>query len=146
MGGPIRLAMLLIFFHISWYSFDSLHFRLRRKERKKIICNIISQWITCHGFIPDKFEFESWIFFFLCACSGAEYVRKEVPLYVLPSSSLIKLESPLMSFTELQRVLYEEERAAYNQAIVQNMRSALVIQFFCTTQLLLSVNPSFKKC
>ncbi|XP_050382168.1 COP9 signalosome complex subunit 5 [Argentina anserina] len=54
--------------------------------------------------------------------SGAEYVRKEVPLYVLPTSSLIKLNSPLMSFTELQRVLYEEERAAYNQAIVQNMR------------------------
>ncbi|KAM5578850.1 COP9 signalosome complex subunit 5-like [Rosa sericea] len=54
--------------------------------------------------------------------SGAEYVRKEVPLHVLPTSSLIKLDSPLMSFTELQRVLYEEERAAYNQAILQNMR------------------------
>ncbi|XP_062089807.1 uncharacterized protein LOC133796349 [Humulus lupulus] len=54
--------------------------------------------------------------------SGAEYVRKEVPLYVMPSSNLIKLESPLTSFTDLQRVLYEEEQAAYNQAIMQNMR------------------------
>ncbi|RXH69007.1 hypothetical protein DVH24_031340 [Malus domestica] len=53
--------------------------------------------------------------------SGAEYVRKEVPLHVLPTSSLVKLDSPLMSFTELQRVLYEEEQAAYNQAILQNM-------------------------
>ncbi|PON89390.1 JAB1/MPN/MOV34 metalloenzyme domain containing protein [Trema orientale] len=53
--------------------------------------------------------------------SGAEYVRKEVPLYVLPTSSLIKLDSPLTSFTDLQRVLYEEEQAAYNQAILQNM-------------------------
>ncbi|KAF4399759.1 hypothetical protein G4B88_022842 [Cannabis sativa] len=54
--------------------------------------------------------------------SGAEYVRKEVPLYVMPTSSLIKLDSPLTSFTDLQRVLYEEEQAAYNQAILQNMR------------------------
>ncbi|RXH88491.1 hypothetical protein DVH24_000090 [Malus domestica] len=53
--------------------------------------------------------------------SGAEYARKEVPLHVLPTSSLVKLDSPLMSFAELQRVLYEEERAAYNQAILQNM-------------------------
>ncbi|GAY60038.1 hypothetical protein WN943_022434 [Citrus x changshan-huyou] len=53
--------------------------------------------------------------------SGAEYVRKEIPLHVLPTSSLLKLDSPLTSFTDLQRVLYEEERAAYNQAIMQNM-------------------------
>uniref|UniRef100_A0A2N9HR01 BRCC36 C-terminal helical domain-containing protein n=1 Tax=Fagus sylvatica TaxID=28930 RepID=A0A2N9HR01_FAGSY len=58
--------------------------------------------------------------------SGAEYVRKEVPLHVLPTSSLVKLDSPLMSFTDLQRVLYEEERAAYNQAILQNMRDGKV--------------------
>nr|CAN81936.1 hypothetical protein VITISV_005282 [Vitis vinifera] len=51
---------------------------------------------------------------------GAEYVRKEVPLLVFPTLSLLKLDSPLTSFTDLQRVLYEEERAAYNQAIVQN--------------------------
>ncbi|GMI73132.1 BRCA1/BRCA2-containing complex 36 homolog A [Hibiscus trionum] len=54
--------------------------------------------------------------------SGAEYVRKELPLHVLPTSSLVNLDSPLKSFTDLQRVLYEEERAAYNQAISQNMR------------------------
>ncbi|KAM1513559.1 hypothetical protein ACFX1Z_024968 [Malus domestica] len=58
--------------------------------------------------------------------SGAEYVRKEVPLHVLPTSSLVKLDSPLMSFTELQRVLYEEEQAAYNQAVLQNMRDGKV--------------------
>uniref|UniRef100_A0A803LEF4 BRCC36 C-terminal helical domain-containing protein n=1 Tax=Chenopodium quinoa TaxID=63459 RepID=A0A803LEF4_CHEQI len=54
--------------------------------------------------------------------SGAEYIRKEIPLDVLPASSLLKLDSPLASFTDLQRVLYEEEKAAYNQAISQNIR------------------------
>ncbi|XP_041001074.1 lys-63-specific deubiquitinase BRCC36-like isoform X3 [Juglans microcarpa x Juglans regia] len=58
--------------------------------------------------------------------SGAEYARKEIPLHVLPTSSLIKLDSPLMSFTDLQHVLYEEERAAYNQAILQNIRNGKV--------------------
>ena len=56
------------------------------------------------------------------ANSAAEYVRKEIPLHVLPTSSLLNLDSPLASFTDLQRVLYEEERAAYNQAVLQNMR------------------------
>lgn len=60
--------------------------------------------------------------FALLAGSGAEYVRKEVPLYVLPSSSLLNVVSPLTSFTDLQRVIYEEERAAYVEAIRQNMR------------------------
>ncbi|OIW03849.1 hypothetical protein TanjilG_30125 [Lupinus angustifolius] len=54
--------------------------------------------------------------------SVAEYVRKEIPLYVLPAASLINLDSPLSSYTDLQHVLFEEERTAYNQAIVQNMR------------------------
>ncbi|KAF5726916.1 hypothetical protein HS088_TW22G00601 [Tripterygium wilfordii] len=58
--------------------------------------------------------------------SGAEYVRKEIPLHVLPTSSLLKLESPLKSFADLQHVLYEEERAAYNQAILANMRDGKV--------------------
>ncbi|KAL9460336.1 hypothetical protein AB3S75_003529 [Citrus x aurantiifolia] len=58
--------------------------------------------------------------------SGAEYVRKEIPLHVLPTLSLLKLDSPLTSFTDLQRVLYEEERAAYNQAIMQNMSDGKV--------------------
>ncbi|XP_021912088.1 uncharacterized protein LOC110825871 [Carica papaya] len=58
--------------------------------------------------------------------SGAEYVRKEIPLHVLPTASLLKLESPLTSFTDLQRVLYEEERAAYTQAILQHMREGKV--------------------
>lgn len=58
--------------------------------------------------------------------SGAEYIRKEIPLHVLPALSLLKLDSPLASFTDLQRVLYEEEKVAYNQAISQNMRDGKV--------------------
>lgn len=58
--------------------------------------------------------------------SGAEYVRKEVPLHVLPTLSLLNLESPLTSFTDLQSVLYEEERTAFHQAILQNMRDGKV--------------------
>ncbi|KAM7253819.1 hypothetical protein ACFE04_031501 [Oxalis oulophora] len=53
--------------------------------------------------------------------SEAEYNRKEVPLMVLPTKSLLKLDSPLKSFTDLQHVLFEEEQAEYNQAILQNM-------------------------
>ncbi|XP_016169865.1 lys-63-specific deubiquitinase BRCC36 [Arachis ipaensis] len=58
--------------------------------------------------------------------SGAEYVRKEIPLYVLPALSLISLDLPLSSYTDLQHVLFEEERSAYNQAILQNMRDGKV--------------------
>ncbi|XP_057967122.1 uncharacterized protein LOC131157178 isoform X2 [Malania oleifera] len=58
--------------------------------------------------------------------SGAEYTRKEIPLHVLPTSSFVNLDSPLTSFMDLQRVLYEEEREAYNQAILQNMREGKV--------------------
>nr|GEY15091.1 Lys-63-specific deubiquitinase BRCC36-like [Tanacetum cinerariifolium] len=54
--------------------------------------------------------------------SGAEYVRKEVPFHVLPTLSLLNLESSLTSFADLQSVLYEEEKTAYHQAILQNMR------------------------
>lgn len=65
------------------------------------------------------------LMFVLLAYSGAEYIRKEVPLHVLPTTSLLRLDSPLTSFTDLQRVLFEEERAAYNQALSQNMRCSL---------------------
>ncbi|XP_020099234.1 lys-63-specific deubiquitinase BRCC36 [Ananas comosus] len=58
--------------------------------------------------------------------SGAEYIRKEVPLQVLPTRYLLKLESPLTSFTDMQHVLLEEERSAYNQAMSQNMRDGKV--------------------
>ncbi|XP_038978748.1 lys-63-specific deubiquitinase BRCC36-like [Phoenix dactylifera] len=54
--------------------------------------------------------------------SGAQYIRKEVPLQVLPARYLLKLDSPLTSFTDMQHVLFEEERFAYSQAISQNMR------------------------
>ncbi|KAG7576332.1 MPN domain [Arabidopsis thaliana x Arabidopsis arenosa] len=57
--------------------------------------------------------------------SGVEYVRKEVPLHVLPTSSLLQLNSPLASFKSLQRVLYEEERAAYHQSVQQIMRFSI---------------------
>lgn len=67
-----------------------------------------------------------WLVYFWRAVlfdgSGAEYIRKEIPLHVLPTSSLLSLESPLSSFTNLQRVLHEEEKTAYNQAMEQNMR------------------------
>ncbi|KAK4252870.1 hypothetical protein QN277_011010 [Acacia crassicarpa] len=58
--------------------------------------------------------------------SGAEYVRKEIPLSVLPTSSLININSPLSSYTDLQHVIFDEERTAYNQAILQNMRDGKV--------------------
>lgn len=58
--------------------------------------------------------------------SGAEYIRKEVPLHVMPTLSLLNLESPLTSFSDLQSVLYEEERTAYHQAVLQNMRDGKV--------------------
>ncbi|KAG6508479.1 hypothetical protein ZIOFF_033853 [Zingiber officinale] len=59
---------------------------------------------------------------FLESAHGAEYVRKEVPLQVLPARYLWSLDSPLSSFTDMQHVLFEEERSAYKQAILQNMR------------------------
>jgi BRCA1/BRCA2-containing complex subunit 3 len=57
--------------------------------------------------------------------SGVGYVRKEVPLHVLPTSSLLQLNSPLASFKSLQRVLYEEERAAYHQSVQQSKRFSI---------------------
>ncbi|ESW22708.1 hypothetical protein PHAVU_005G174900 [Phaseolus vulgaris] len=58
--------------------------------------------------------------------SGAAFVRREIPLYVVPASSLTNLDSPLSSYADLQHVLFEEERNAYNQAILQNMRDGKV--------------------
>ncbi|CAI0422495.1 unnamed protein product [Linum tenue] len=58
--------------------------------------------------------------------SGAEYIRKEITLQVLPTWSLLNLDSPLTSLTDLQRVLFEEERGAYSQAITQNLRNGKV--------------------
>ncbi|CAH8378847.1 unnamed protein product [Eruca vesicaria subsp. sativa] len=58
--------------------------------------------------------------------SGVGYARKEVPLHVLPTSSLLQLNSPLASYKDLQRVLFEEERAAYHQSVQQSMRNGKV--------------------
>ncbi|XP_062180748.1 uncharacterized protein LOC133885115 [Phragmites australis] len=52
---------------------------------------------------------------------GAEYVRKEVPLFVFPTRNLLKLETTLTSYCDMQRVLFEEEQSAYNQAMQQNI-------------------------
>ncbi|KAK3134945.1 hypothetical protein QOZ80_5BG0412730 [Eleusine coracana subsp. coracana] len=53
--------------------------------------------------------------------SGAEYVRKEVPLYVLPTRNLLKLDTAVTSYCDMQHVLFEEEKSAYNQAMQQNI-------------------------
>ncbi|XP_014498577.1 lys-63-specific deubiquitinase BRCC36 [Vigna radiata var. radiata] len=53
---------------------------------------------------------------------GVQNVRKEVPLHVVPALSFINLDSPLSSYADLQHVLFEEERSAYNEAISQNTR------------------------
>ncbi|XP_039122787.1 uncharacterized protein LOC120259272 isoform X5 [Dioscorea cayenensis subsp. rotundata] len=58
--------------------------------------------------------------------SGAEYVRKEVPLKVVPATSLLKLEHPLNSFTDLQEVLFKEEQAAYKEAVSHNIQDGKI--------------------
>lgn len=86
-----------------------------------------------------------WIskWFFL-GSSGAEFVRKEVPLYVQPASTLLNLDSPLASFADLQRVLYDEERSAYNQAIEQNMRWCYDTMPFFLINCFLTIFSCFK--
>ncbi|GAA0172562.1 translation initiation factor [Lithospermum erythrorhizon] len=58
--------------------------------------------------------------------SGADYIRKEIPLYLCPSSAILNLEAPLGSFADLQGVLYDEEKTAYTQSISQSMRDVKV--------------------
>uniref|UniRef100_A0A804Q4G6 MPN domain-containing protein n=2 Tax=Zea mays TaxID=4577 RepID=A0A804Q4G6_MAIZE len=53
--------------------------------------------------------------------SGAEYRGKEVPLFVLPTRYLLKLDTTMTSYCDMQRVLFEEEQSAYNQAMQQNI-------------------------
>ncbi|TVU20417.1 hypothetical protein EJB05_36625, partial [Eragrostis curvula] len=55
------------------------------------------------------------------ANSGAEYVRKEVPLHVLPTRNMLKLDTALTSYCDMQHVLFEEEKSAYNQAMQQSI-------------------------
>ncbi|KAG8086255.1 hypothetical protein GUJ93_ZPchr0010g9741 [Zizania palustris] len=54
--------------------------------------------------------------------SGAEYIRKEVPLYVFPTGHLLKLDTTMTSYCDMQHVIFEEEKSAYNQAMHQNIR------------------------
>ncbi|XP_039128880.1 lys-63-specific deubiquitinase BRCC36-like [Dioscorea cayenensis subsp. rotundata] len=58
--------------------------------------------------------------------SGAEYVRKEVPLKVVPAIPLLKLEHPLNSFTDLQEELFKEDQAAYKEAISHNVQDGKI--------------------
>uniref|UniRef100_A0A0E0HHL0 BRCC36 C-terminal helical domain-containing protein n=1 Tax=Oryza nivara TaxID=4536 RepID=A0A0E0HHL0_ORYNI len=58
--------------------------------------------------------------------SGAEYVRKEVPLYVFPTRHLLKLDTTLTSYCDMQHVIFEEEKSAYNQAMHQNIRDGKI--------------------
>nr|CAB3464580.1 unnamed protein product [Digitaria exilis] len=61
------------------------------------------------------------LFYFFPPNSGAEYVRKEVQLIVLPTRHLLKLDTAMTSYCDMQRVLFEEEQSAYNQAVQQNI-------------------------
>lgn len=51
--------------------------------------------------------------------SAAEFVRKEVPLEVVPGHSLAQGDFPLRPLVDLQRILFAEEQAAYKQAMKQ---------------------------
>lgn len=53
--------------------------------------------------------------------SGAEYRRREVPLHVFPTRHLLKLDTTLTSYCDMQHVLFQEEQSAYNQAMLQNI-------------------------
>jgi BRCA1/BRCA2-containing complex subunit 3 len=41
---------------------------------------------------------------------------------VVPGHSLAKVDFPLSSLVNLQKILFDEEKAAYNQAILQSTR------------------------
>jgi BRCA1/BRCA2-containing complex subunit 3 len=40
---------------------------------------------------------------------------------VLPTRHLLKLDTTMASYCDMQRVLFEEEQSAYNQAMQQNI-------------------------
>ncbi|CAM6086739.1 unnamed protein product [Calypogeia fissa] len=52
--------------------------------------------------------------------SGAEFIRKEIHLQIVPGHALVKLRFPLAPLVELQRILFEEEQAAFRHAIAQS--------------------------
>lgn len=58
--------------------------------------------------------------------SNAEFTRKEVPLQVVPGHSLAKVDFPLHSLVDLQRILFDEEQSAYSQATSQCIREGKV--------------------
>uniref|UniRef100_A0A0D6R5U9 MPN domain-containing protein n=1 Tax=Araucaria cunninghamii TaxID=56994 RepID=A0A0D6R5U9_ARACU len=58
--------------------------------------------------------------------SGAEYVRKEVPLAVVPGHSLAKLDFSLSSYVDLHRILFTEEKVAYKQAMSQSTKDGKI--------------------
>lgn len=52
--------------------------------------------------------------------NDAQFLRKEVPLEVLPGHNRIEVEYPLRSLVALQEILFAEEHAAYNHALRQS--------------------------
>jgi hypothetical protein len=74
--------------------------------------------------LPKAVWFNTAIYFLIqsfFANSGAEYRGKEVPLLVVPTRYLLKLDTTMISYCDMQRVLFEEEKSAYNQAMQQNI-------------------------
>ncbi|MCO5572806.1 hypothetical protein L7F22_026565 [Adiantum nelumboides] len=55
--------------------------------------------------------------------SGAEFTRKEVPFEVVPGHTLAKVDFPLSSLVSLQKILFDEEQAAYNLSLTQSSRN-----------------------
>ncbi|KAH7300082.1 hypothetical protein KP509_24G044200 [Ceratopteris richardii] len=58
--------------------------------------------------------------------SGAEYMRREVPFEVVPGHTLVKANIHFSSFVSLQRMLFDEEQAAYNQSLAQSRRDDMI--------------------
>ncbi|KAI5069538.1 hypothetical protein GOP47_0015839 [Adiantum capillus-veneris] len=55
--------------------------------------------------------------------SGAEFTRKVVPFEVVPGATLAKVDFPLSSLVSLQKILFDEEQAAYNLSLSQSRRN-----------------------
>eukprot|EP00246_Nothoceros_aenigmaticus_P017184 TRINITY_DN8222_c0_g1_i2.p1 TRINITY_DN8222_c0_g1~~TRINITY_DN8222_c0_g1_i2.p1 ORF type:complete len:374 (+),score=43.16 TRINITY_DN8222_c0_g1_i2:450-1571(+) len=55
--------------------------------------------------------------------SGADYVRKEIPLQVVQGQTLLHSRCVRSPLVDLQRILYTEEQTAYNQALINCTRN-----------------------
>lgn len=68
----------------------------------------------------DAFTMQEALHLSTLDISDAQYIRKEVPLEILPGHSRMEAEHPLSSLVALQEILFAEEHAAYNQAMKQS--------------------------